>query len=386
MPAPRFSVVMPTYNRADTLQRAIDSVIAQRFTDWELIVVDDGSTDATPELLARVVDPRVRKIRQQNRGVAGARNAALRATRGELISFLDSDDEWLPHHLALMAAFFEAFPSESLATSEWWEIFAPGKIAKHFYLELGEWYPATAARIGSKRFAVGPPRGDPLLWYYDTREPIGDWARPALATTGFTSVQHWRGNLFEHWRWGWLTALQPTVLRRSLLERLGEFDESYTVASDFPWLAKLSGLAPMNLFGAPSCYKHERTNGGALPKEGHLVTGKTAATFHEDVLRGLEELYLAREPNDPDLLALRGFRSYLAGHWALQLGQRRRALSHLERAAKTYDGPDVEAALWLARALPRDAVAGRVYRASLAAVRFPGRVRSVLNRLTHPAV
>ena len=90
-PTPRVSIVMPTYNRKDTIKRAIDSVLQQRFADWELVIVDDGSTDGTKDLVAGI-DPRVRLIVQENRGVAGARNRALAAARGSLIAFLDSDD------------------------------------------------------------------------------------------------------------------------------------------------------------------------------------------------------------------------------------------------------------------------------------------------------
>ena len=121
-PAPRVSIVMPTYNRKDTIRRAIDSVLQQRFADWELLIVDDGSTDGTKELVAGI-DPRVRVIVQENRGVAGARNRALAEVRGGLVAFLDSDDAWTPHHLALATAFFDAHPEADLYTSEFWESF-----------------------------------------------------------------------------------------------------------------------------------------------------------------------------------------------------------------------------------------------------------------------
>jgi len=380
MSRPRFSIVMPTYNRADTLGRAVASVLAQRFTDWELVLVDDGSTDATPALVAGLDDPRIVAFRQENQGVAGARNSALRAARGELIAFLDSDDEWPPHHLALMAAFFEAFPRESLVTSEWWEIFGPGRKLRHFAVEIAEWYPHTAARIGSARFLGPAPHGDPLLRVYATREPLGDWASAALAEDGFGPQHRYRGDVFDAWRWGWLTALQPTVLTRELFERAGLFDESYRIASDFPWLANLCRLAPLNLLSVPGCYKHELASGGERPAESHLVTGTHAVRFHEDVLRATLELFADAAVDDPELQAIVGFRHYLAGHWALIKGQRRRALEHLEQAIETYGGADVEAALWLAR-LPPDAVAGPMYRASLAAVRLPHRVRAAVHRL-----
>ena len=96
---PLVSIILPTYNRADTIRRAIRSVEAQTYTNWELIVIDDGSTDGTADQVAGL-DARVRIIRQGNQGTAGARNAGLKASRGEYLAFLDSDDEW----------FIKAFP------------------------------------------------------------------------------------------------------------------------------------------------------------------------------------------------------------------------------------------------------------------------------------
>ncbi|MBO0725797.1 MAG: glycosyltransferase family 2 protein, partial [Blastocatellia bacterium] len=107
---PSVSVIMPTFNRADTISRAIRSVQAQTFDDWELIVVDDGSTDNTVAMIEGC-DARLKLIRQENQGTAGARNAGLRASAGRYIAFLDSDDEWLPHHLALCVGFLDAFPT-----------------------------------------------------------------------------------------------------------------------------------------------------------------------------------------------------------------------------------------------------------------------------------
>ena len=110
------SIIMPTFNRADTIMRAIRSVQSQTFEDWELIVVDDGSTDNTA---ARIegCDPRLKLIRQENQGTAGARNTGLCASDGSYIAFLDSDDEWLPHHLTLCVSFLEAFPGEQFVTN-----------------------------------------------------------------------------------------------------------------------------------------------------------------------------------------------------------------------------------------------------------------------------
>lgn len=88
------SVVIPTYNRAWSLPRAVDSVLKQTFRDLELIVVDDGSTDYTQNILSSYQDSRLRVIRQTNRGVAGSRNRGIEESRGDYIALLDSDDYW----------------------------------------------------------------------------------------------------------------------------------------------------------------------------------------------------------------------------------------------------------------------------------------------------
>ena len=99
---PTVSIILPTYNREKFLPEAFAAIAAQAFTDWELIVVDDGSTDGTRELVPRLtadfVQP-VRYIYQANGGPAKARNTGLDAASGEYVAFFDSDDEWLPHHL-----------------------------------------------------------------------------------------------------------------------------------------------------------------------------------------------------------------------------------------------------------------------------------------------
>ncbi len=96
------SVVIPTHNRAQILGRALDSVVGQTYPVKEIIVVDDGSTDDTQELLARCY-PQVTIIAQQNRGVSAARNTGIKAARGNWIALLDSDDEWLPEKLDAQA-------------------------------------------------------------------------------------------------------------------------------------------------------------------------------------------------------------------------------------------------------------------------------------------
>ena len=89
------SVIIPVYNRAGTIESAVDSVLSQTYRPLEIIVVDDGSTDGTVDVLARYGE-KIRLIRQDNQGPSGARNTGIKAATGEIISFLDSDDSWLP--------------------------------------------------------------------------------------------------------------------------------------------------------------------------------------------------------------------------------------------------------------------------------------------------
>ena len=99
--SPLVSVIMPAYNAAATIAEAIESVVAQSYPDWELIVVDDGSTDASAAIVAGLGLPpeKLRLIRQANAGVAAARNRAIEEAHGELIAFLDADDIWEPARL-----------------------------------------------------------------------------------------------------------------------------------------------------------------------------------------------------------------------------------------------------------------------------------------------
>ena len=107
------STVIPTYNYARFIGRALEGVFAQTHRELEIVVVDDGSTDHTPAVLAGYGD-RIRVIRQENRGVSTARNVGIRAARGEAIALLDADDVWMPEKLAKQVALLEASPDVSV--------------------------------------------------------------------------------------------------------------------------------------------------------------------------------------------------------------------------------------------------------------------------------
>jgi hypothetical protein len=138
MSEPTFSVVIPTYEALDTVAATVRSVLAQTFEDFELIVVDDGSRDGTPELVEATAagDPRLRLHRQANAGTAGARNTGIGLARGRRVSLLDNDDLWLPGFLAGVEEAFAAHPDIGLAYTDVWILDeATGRIHRKSGLE-----------------------------------------------------------------------------------------------------------------------------------------------------------------------------------------------------------------------------------------------------------
>jgi glycosyltransferase involved in cell wall biosynthesis len=110
---PVFSIILPTYNRAHLLSRAIKSVLSQTFQDFELIVIDDASPDQTQELVASFHDSRLVYLQQKkNRGPSTVRNVGIRQARGKYVSFLDDDDEYMPQFLVETYRVFEAAPEQ----------------------------------------------------------------------------------------------------------------------------------------------------------------------------------------------------------------------------------------------------------------------------------
>jgi len=114
---PRVSVIIPTFNLASYIGRALDSALAQTYRDFEVIVADDGSTDTTPEVMARYAG-RVQYLFQPNRGVASARNLGLSKAAGEFIAYLDADDMWYPQKLERQVAFLDTYKEFGIVHSD----------------------------------------------------------------------------------------------------------------------------------------------------------------------------------------------------------------------------------------------------------------------------
>ena len=194
-PAPAVSVLMSVHNGAPHVGEAVASVLTQTDGDLELIVVDDGSTDTTAELLDAVADPRLRLHRQARTGLTRALNRALALARGALVARLDADDLALPERLARQRAFLAAHPEVGL---------------------LG-----TAAREED-------PDGEPVRV---VRPPTDDAAlRRALI----------RANPFVH---------SSVMVRRELLARAGGYDETLAVAQDYELWMRLAGLTRLANLG-----------------------------------------------------------------------------------------------------------------------------------------
>jgi len=105
------SIIIPTYNRGGLIINTINSVLNQTYLNWELIIVDDGSTDNTKEIIASVNDSRIKYIYRENKGPSAARNTGIKNANGEYIAFLDSDDEWLPEKIERQIKFLDKNPN-----------------------------------------------------------------------------------------------------------------------------------------------------------------------------------------------------------------------------------------------------------------------------------
>ena len=209
------SIVIPTYNRAALVQRAIDSALQQTYPDIELIVVDDGSTDGTEAAIrARYgADPRVRYFHQENRGVAGARNRALTDARGDFVAFLDSDDVWRPWKLELQLACMRSFPEIGMLWTDMRAIASDGKVVADTYLR-------TMYRAW-RRFDVGH-----LFTEAYALSDVAPGVKQAAGRTIHT------GDIFSPMVLGSLVHTSTVLLRRDRMDIVGWFDEQLSRAGE----------------------------------------------------------------------------------------------------------------------------------------------------------
>jgi glycosyltransferase involved in cell wall biosynthesis len=198
---PLISVVIPAFNRAWTLRNAVDSVLDQAYAPFELLVIDDGSTDETPALLREYGD-RIRVFRQSNQGVSAARNRGIAAARGSLIALLDSDDRWLPGKLAAQAGFFAANPEALLCQTE----------------EL--------------------------------------WVRNGVRVNPRRRHQKRSGMIFEPSLALCLVSPSAVMVRRRLFDQVGLFDETLPACEDYDLWLRVARRHPVHLIETPLIVKH----------------------------------------------------------------------------------------------------------------------------------
>jgi glycosyltransferase involved in cell wall biosynthesis len=368
-PAPAVSIVLPTFNRVDVIGRALDSVRRQTFGDFELLVIDDGSTDGTAELVAGLGDPRIRVVRQANAGVYVARNLGLQESRGRWITFLDSDDAWAPQYLELTTAFLRHHPGAEFVTTEFWEDWGTGPAVKHDAYEIGTQYPAIARAIGSHRFDLPPGETDDYLRVYASRQKVGAWGAAAAAAAGAPDAHVYTGSIFAHMRFGYLNWLPITLLSRRALETIGPFSTHTRSAADYHFLGRLTRAFPANMIGIPLATKYDRAAGARSLKQDHLAKGAGAYRFEINKLGFFDELFGIPGRGDPEVEILRRHYSLDAARAALRLGMRVEAGRHLREAAR------LERRLWLGypglayvKAVPSDRWVGAGFRGALRAL------------------
>jgi len=224
---PSVSVVIPAYNRAATIVAAIDSVLRQTWTDFELIVVDDGSTDGTLAAAATITDPRLRLVpAPRNLGAAGARNLGVEEARGTWIAFQDSDDEWLPEKLAKQMA--------RLAT--------PPAAGGNGDGRAGGWGGCYCGLLTVGALDAAPGARTRLKYTPDPeRAPVeGDILVPLL----------------EHN----MISTQTLVVRRDLFRDLGRFDEATTPIEDWDFVIRLAARAPIAFVDEPLVHQRFSPN------------------------------------------------------------------------------------------------------------------------------
>ena len=355
------SIILPTYNRADTILRAVNSVVNQTFQDWELLIIDDGSTDNTVELISGI-DPRIIILKQKNSGVYVARNTGLKASRGEYLTFLDSDDEWLPHFLELTTSFLRAHPDESFVSTEFYQDWGTTDRVRHDYQIIvhGHVKNARALRLDSLSLPAGET--DDYLRIYTTKNSVGDWGKSITEHLGNKDAQLYQGHIFEHMRWGYLNWLPVILITRRAFQQVGEFQPAFRSGADFHFLAMLAHSFQANMIGVPGAFKHEKSDDSKTVKEEHLAAGVNSYQLAINHLHFFEELYWSKNPTDRELNLIRSLNHLQAGRSALFSGKRIEARQHLLTALK--GNPRSWAAyplLFLARACPSDVSAAKTY-------------------------
>ena len=219
------SVVIPSYNRADLLEQTVRAALAQTLPPLEVIVVDDGSTDATPQVCATFVEP-VRCIRQENKGLPAARNTGIRAARGDWVALVDSDDLWPPEKLAVQVA-------ATQAVGAGWSVTGFGLIDPD-----GARVPAD--HLGFEyAFPIFEESGR------SADRHLGAWLERRLVDVGGREVPVYTGDAYGLLFEGNVALPSTALVSREVFDRAGLFDESFRWAEDTEFFHRAAAVSPV---------------------------------------------------------------------------------------------------------------------------------------------
>lgn len=232
-------VIIPTYNRAYCLAEAIDSVLAQTHRNCRAIVVDDGSTDSTRQLIQDRYgsNPQVLYVYQTNGGVSAARNTGLSRATGDFVALLDSDDSWKPWKIALQLECLKAVPLAGMVWTDMSAIDAKGKVVKERYLKT----------------MYGAYRRHAMDSLFENSQPL---PRLALASDpNLNGARLYWGDIFSQMVSGNLVHTSTVLLTRERARRVGGFSESLKHSGeDFDFHLRTCREGPVAFADAPSIY------------------------------------------------------------------------------------------------------------------------------------
>ena len=234
---PLVSVVIPTYNRAYCICRTIDSVAAQTYDALEILIIDDGSTDGTADVIRSRFqhDARVVYHYQENGGVCVARNTGMALATGEYVALLDSDDLWEPWKLELQMAAFRERPEVGMIWSDMVAVDPSGAMVSTAYLR--EMYTA------HKWF----PTGELFSW----SRSVGEFA--SFIPDRFHQAQFYAGDIFSSMVAGNLAHTSTVVMKRERIQRAGEFNPTYAGAGeDYEFFLRICREGPVGFVDLPT--------------------------------------------------------------------------------------------------------------------------------------
>jgi glycosyltransferase involved in cell wall biosynthesis len=221
---PLFSIIIPAFNAATTVPRTIDSVLAQTFTDYETIVVDDGSTDSTPEMLERYAG-RIKVVNQTNRGLAGARNAGARIAQARWLALLDADDTWTHDKLEQVAQALPLNPEAVLFFSDATCFDPTGTIAGGPFMPSHLTHAPSREDMLVGRFQILPSSA---VIRRDAWARVGGFSEEFRGASGFEDAYFWL-RLREQGPFAYLPARLVNYRVAPLLIRLERYGPGFAV-------------------------------------------------------------------------------------------------------------------------------------------------------------